>query len=84
MFVAIVDDFVAVKAFDLNKSQQLSTSGLQEVQYQSVRNNKFQQASIRSGIWFGTRGSTRHSSRNSFRFTDEKVEGVEGCGMVRF
>jgi hypothetical protein len=30
------DDFVAVKASDFNKSQQLSTSGLQQVQYQAV------------------------------------------------
>jgi hypothetical protein len=44
-----VDDFVAAKASDFNKSQQLSTSGLQQVQYQSVRNNKFQQVSI--GRW---------------------------------
>jgi hypothetical protein len=79
VFVAIVDDFVAVKAFDLNKSQQLSTSGLQEVQYQSVRNNKFPQVSIRRGIWFGTRGSTRHTSCNSFRFSAEKSEGIESC-----
>jgi hypothetical protein len=34
--------FCAEKAFDFNKSQQLSKSGVQQVQYQSVRNNKFQ------------------------------------------
>jgi hypothetical protein len=28
---------VSVKAFDFNKSQQLSTSGMQQVQHQSVR-----------------------------------------------
>jgi hypothetical protein len=38
-----VDDFVSVKASDFNKTQQLSTSGSQQVQYQSVINNKFQQ-----------------------------------------
>src|SRR6478672_12990596 len=49
--------FCAEKASNFNKSQQLSTSGVQQVQYQSVRNNKFQQVSIRVGICFGTRGS---------------------------
>jgi len=34
--------FCAEKASDFNKSQQLSTSGPQQVQYQSVGNNKFQ------------------------------------------
>src|SRR5216684_3655739 len=38
---------VAVKASDFNKEQQLSTNDRQQVQYQSVRNNKFQQASTR-------------------------------------
>jgi len=37
-----VDDFVAVKAFGFNKSQQLATSGLQQVQYQLLKNLKFQ------------------------------------------
>jgi hypothetical protein len=36
-----VDDFVAVKAFSFNKSQQLSTNGSQQVQYQSLRTTKF-------------------------------------------
>jgi hypothetical protein len=48
--------FCAEKAFDFYKSQQPSTNGLQQLQYQSVRNNKFQQVSIRVGICFGTRG----------------------------
>jgi hypothetical protein len=52
-----VDEFEVAKASNFNKSQQLSTSGVQQVQYQSVKNNKFQQVSIRIGIWFGTRGS---------------------------
>jgi len=45
--LAAVDDFVAVKASDFNKSQQQSTSGLQRIQYQLVGNSKFQQVSIR-------------------------------------
>lgn len=49
---------VAVKASKLNSDQQLSISGLQQVQHQSVTNNKIQQISIGSGIWFGTRFST--------------------------
>jgi hypothetical protein len=51
-----VDDFVAAKASDFNKDQQSSMSGLQQVQYQSVKNLKFQQASIDPGIWFGIKG----------------------------
>jgi hypothetical protein len=47
----------SLKASNLNKSQQLSTSGLQQIQYQSLKSNGFQQASIGSGIWFGTRGA---------------------------
>src|ERR1039457_1210817 len=30
---------------------------MQQVQYQSLKNNKFQQVSPSIGIWFGTRGS---------------------------
>jgi len=52
-----VGKIVAAKASDFNKEQQTSTSGKQQVQYQSLRNNKFQQVSIGFGIWFGTRGS---------------------------
>jgi hypothetical protein len=37
-----VDDFVAAKASDFNKSQQLSISGSQQIQYQSVASNKIQ------------------------------------------
>jgi hypothetical protein len=51
-----VDDFVVVKASAFNKPQQFSTSGSQQVQYQSVTNRKFQQTSTSPGIWFGTRG----------------------------
>jgi hypothetical protein len=52
-----VVDFVAAKASRILKAQQLSTSGLQQVQYQSLKNRKIQQISIRLGIWFGIRGS---------------------------
>jgi hypothetical protein len=52
-----VDNFEAVKAFRNNKLQQLSTSGGQTLQQQSLRNNKFQQVPTETGIWFGTRGS---------------------------
>ena len=52
-----VDDFVAVKASKSHKVQRTSTSGLQQVQYQSVKNYKIPQRSIGDRIWFGTRGS---------------------------
>jgi hypothetical protein len=52
-----VDDFVAVKAHDFNRDQQNSTSRPQQVQHQSLGINRILQISIRSGIWFGTRGS---------------------------
>jgi hypothetical protein len=41
-----VDDFVTVRASTFNTNQQLSTSGVQQVQYQSVTNYEFQQISI--------------------------------------
>ena len=50
--------FCAEKASNVNKSHQRSTSRPQQVQYQSLKNNKFQQSSTGFGIWFGTRGST--------------------------
>jgi hypothetical protein len=40
-----VGDFVAVKASNNRKVQQLSTNSKQEIQYQSIRNNKLQQNS---------------------------------------
>jgi hypothetical protein len=40
---------VTVKASNFNESQQPSTSGSQQVQYQSVNNFKFPQTSIRLG-----------------------------------
>jgi len=52
-----VDDFVAANAPDFNKIQQTSTSQPQQVQQQSLGSHKILQISIRSGIWFGTRGS---------------------------
>src|SRR5262249_50223287 len=45
--------------------QQIATAFYERyatVQYQSVRNNKLQQVSIRVGIWFGTRGRRFKSS----------------------
>lgn len=55
-------DVTENKTGDFNNSQQLSTSGLQQIQYQSVRNTKFQQNSIGYGIWFGTRWSATWGS----------------------
>ncbi len=37
-----VGKFVTVKASGFNKAQRLSTNGLQQIQYQSLKNNKFQ------------------------------------------
>jgi hypothetical protein len=45
-----VDDFVAVEAPDFNKDQQSSTSGLQQVQQQSLRINGILQISTSSRI----------------------------------
>jgi hypothetical protein len=47
---------VTVRALSFTKAQQLSANGLQQIQYQSLRSNRVQQASIGFGIWFGTRG----------------------------
>jgi hypothetical protein len=74
-----VDDFVAAKASYFNKPQQLSTNGPQQVQYQSLENNKFQQVSIGFGIWFGTRCSTRRSSRKPFKFNIQNISAIEPC-----
>lgn len=41
-----VDDFVSVKAPKNPRVQQRSTGGMQQVQYQSPKNNKFLQNSI--------------------------------------
>jgi len=75
---------VSVKASKNNKAQQLSTSSVQQVQYQSLKNNKFQQSSTGFWIWFGTRGSTRQSSWKSFRFSIEIFQAVEVCWSLRF
>ena len=40
------NDFVTVRASVLNAKQQLSTRSVQQVQYQSVKNHRFQQISI--------------------------------------
>jgi hypothetical protein len=70
-------DFVAVRASKNHRVPQLSTSTVQQVQYQSVRNNKLQQISTRFGIWFGTRCSTRCMSWNSFKSNIQKFPDVE-------
>lgn len=53
-----VGNSVAVKASKDRKAQQLSTSRLQQVQYQSLSNRRIQQISTSVGIWFGA--SHRH------------------------
>jgi len=63
-----------VKASDFNREQQFSTNGVQQVQYQSVRNNKFQQVSIRVGIWFGTRGRRFKSSLPDHLFSSRYIQ----------
>jgi S1-C subfamily serine protease len=55
--IATVVEIVTVKASKNLKLQQISTTGTQQVPYQSVTNLNFQQISITYGIWFGTRGS---------------------------
>ena len=52
-----VGKFVTVKAPENFKIQQFSTSGLQQVPYESLAPNRFPQVSVTFGIWFGTRGS---------------------------
>jgi hypothetical protein len=68
----------AVKASNFNKAQQLSMTGPQQVQYQSVANSNFQQLSIsnRNRIWFGTRGLT---TKKFFRFNIENCKDIERC-----
>jgi len=50
-----VVEIVTVKASKNLKLQQTSTTGRQQVPYQSVTNLNFQQISIAYGIWFGIR-----------------------------
>jgi hypothetical protein len=47
-----VDDFVAARACDFNKSQLLSTRSPQHIQYQSLRKDKFQQ--VQQGLESGS------------------------------
>ena len=47
----------ALQALRNNTEPQHSTTRLQIIQYKTVKNNEFQQISITSRIWFGTRGS---------------------------
>ena len=50
-----VVEIVTVKASKNLKLQHISTSGLQQVPYQSLTNHQFPQGSIGFGIWFGIR-----------------------------
>ena len=52
-----VGDFVSVESSKINKAQQVSTSGSQQVPQRSLGTNKIQQVSIVAETWFGTRGS---------------------------
>lgn len=77
---ATVDDFVAAKASDINKSQQLATSGLQQVQRQSFVSNKFQQVSMRleSGLGPGVLpGSPRGTPLDSIAEILRVLKAVE-------
>jgi len=60
-----VGDFVSVKSSKNHKAQQRSTSSVEQVQYQSLKNNKFQQSSTGFRIWFGTRGSGFQQNQNT-------------------
>ena len=80
--LAVVGNFVAVKAAKNHEVQQHSTSGPQRIQYQSVRNNKFQQASIRGGIWFGTRWSAMRR-KGMVGFVLGKSEGANDAKAGR-
>jgi hypothetical protein len=44
--VSVVDDFETVRASMFNSNQQLSTRSVQQVQYQSLTNHRFQQIFI--------------------------------------
>lgn len=55
--LAAVGDFVAARASKNHRVPQRSTGWVQQVQYQSIRNNGVPQSSTGSRIWFGTRGS---------------------------
>src|SRR5690242_15140208 len=75
-----VDDFVAVKASKSHKVQRTSTSGPQQVQYQSVKNYKIPQRSIGNRIWFGTRGSeVQILSPRPFLFNKASGTSVLAC-----
>jgi len=54
---ATVVEIVTVKASKNLKLQHISTSGLQQVPYQSLTNHQFPQGSIGFGIWFGIIGA---------------------------
>src|SRR5215471_21250660 len=75
------DDFVSVRASKSHKVQQLSTSEVQQVQYQSLKNKKFQQSSTRFWIWFGTSGSatwvSRAESEPVWKLAKKRKKGLE-------
>jgi len=77
-----VDDFVAAKAPNFNKVQQSSTSGLQTIQQQSLRNNRNPQTSTSFNIWFGTRRPVVqiHSPRPFFQAHSKMRSGASGFG----
>ena len=50
-----VGNFVTAKAPEFNRVQQISTSGPQTFQQESLRIHKVLQSSTSFGIWFGTR-----------------------------
>jgi hypothetical protein len=81
-----VDDSVAAGASDFDKSQQLSTSGAQRIQYQSVKDNNFNriQQSLESGSGPGVGGfkssfpDHSKSSKKIFDVCPFCVGGIEG------
>ena len=59
------DDFASIKAFWFNHSAACNRFNINH-----LKNNKFQQVSIRVGIWFGRRCSTRAARRTWRRGRD--------------
>ena len=57
-----VDDFVTVRASTFNANQQLSTRSVQQIQYQSIKNYRFQQISITAESGSGPGGRRFKSS----------------------
>ena|ERR1700704_4861455 len=78
-----VGKFVTLKASNFNKTQQPSTNGMQQVQYQSLRNKGFQQVSIRSGIWFGIRCSPSPLLETPLDSASENARVLNAVGTAR-